>query len=119
MDLALLIERLGNRLVPETVGKAVGDATGFGHRLTPCAVDLHDLGAMNEAGPGEGDELGLGIAPRRERRGPFAGTIECVDLVAGGDHGAIDDPGHNRGKLAGGRCDHRLVEESEAFSTRP
>ena len=70
---------------------------------------------MDEAGSGEGDELGLGVAPRRERGGPFARPVERIDLVTAGDDSAIDEAGDDGGELAGGGSDHRLVEEREAF----
>lgn len=46
-----------------------------------------------------------------QRRGPLLGPAQIEDLLTGQDHGAVDDPGHERRDLAGLHGHHRLVEQ--------
>jgi hypothetical protein len=55
---------------------------------------------VDQTDAGEGDELRLLFAPARQRGGPFAGAVESVDLLAGGNHAAIDDSGDDHRQLA-------------------
>ena len=82
-------------------------SSASGH--APC--ELHDLGAVDQAAPGEGDQVGLALAPARQRGGPLLGAPHLVRVLAGEDHAAVDDPGDDRRELAGGHRHHRLVEQ--------
>jgi hypothetical protein len=75
---------------------------------------LHDLGSMHEARGSEGDHLGLLRAPLHQRGGPLAGTVQRVRLLAGFDHAAIDQAGHDGRQLPHGDRDHGLVQERES-----
>ena len=70
---------------------------------------------MDEAAAGEGDQIRLALAPPRQRRGPLLGATDLVGVPARQDHAAVDDAGHDRGQLAGGHGDHRLVQERQAL----
>ena len=91
-----------------TLGLAIG--------VAPQAVELHDLGPVDEAPTAERDEVGLGVAPGAERSGPFLRTAEVEDLAERLDRGAIDRPDGDRRHLAGRHRQHRLVEESHPAS---
>ena len=71
---------------------------------------------MDEAAAGEGDEIRLALAPACQRRRPVPGPTKLVDVLAREDHAAVDDSRHDRGHLALGDRDHRLVKEAEAFA---
>ena len=62
---------------------------------------------------------GCCVAPARQRRGPLLRAAELVDLLTALDHAAIDEPGDERGQLARGDRDHRLVEQREARLALP
>ena len=69
---------------------------GLFERLFPGAVELQDLCSVHEATAGEGDDVGLALAPAGEGGCPLPGPAELEDLLAGQDHPAIDDPRHDR-----------------------
>ena len=77
-------------------------------------MELHQLGPIDETAPTERDEIGLIVAPAAECRRPLLGTAQVEDGLEGLDRGAVDDPGDDRRNLAGGDCDHRLIEEGDA-----
>src|SRR5581483_446135 len=82
-------------------------------RVAPGAAVPHDLGAVDLAAPAEGDEVGLLLAPARERVRPLAGAPRLEGLLAARDHPAVHDSRDHRRELAGGRGEHRLVEQRE------
>ena len=87
--------------------------------LRPGAVQLHDLGAMHQAASGEGDQVGLVLAPVGEGGGPLLGAADLVGVLASQDHAAVDDPRDDRGELAGGDRHHRLVQQRQALLGAP
>src|SRR5512132_3239701 len=70
---------------------------------------------MDQALPGEGDELRLFPAPPVERCCPFARAIEREALLARRDRVAVDQPGDDRRQLTARRRYHGLVEQRQAF----
>ena len=78
MDLGLLVERRG-RSSPVDALRTRAGAPRFLDRLRPVAVQLHDLRAMHLADAGEGDHVGLALAPPRQGGRPLAGAVERVD----------------------------------------
>ncbi len=74
---------------------------------------------MDQTAAGEGDELRLGIAPRRQRRRPFAAAVEGEDLLATGDDAAIDQAGEEWRQSAAGDRQHGLVEKRHALGDPP
>ena len=74
---------------------------------------------MHRAKAGEGDHLGLLIAPPRQGGGPLARTAQRVHLLTDLDHAAVDHAGHQRRQLARGDGDHRFVQQREALPDLP
>src|SRR5205823_2366777 len=88
-------------------------------RRRPGTMQLHDLGTMHETTAGEGDQIGLALAPGSQSCGPLLGTVKLVRVLAGQNGAAIDDPADNRGELAGRDRDHRLVEQRQPLREAP
>ncbi len=101
------------------VREPLGGPLGLLHGVRPGAVEGHDLGAVDQALAPEGDQLRLGGAPAGQRRRPLLGPAQVVDLLAGFDHGAVDDPGHHRRHLVGLDGDHGLVQQGHARHRLP
>jgi len=113
VDLRLLVLRIGARLPVDFARSTLRRAPRLFDRLGPRAGELHQLRAVDEAGPAERHEIGLRRAPTRQRRGPFAGSVHDVELAAAGDRIAVGEPGQHRPQAARGHADHRLVEQGE------
>ena len=112
MDLCLLVERGGGSPPVDALRTRAG-APRFLDRLRPGAVQLHDLRAMHLADAGEGDHIGLALAPLRQGGRPLAGAVERIDLLTGLDHAAVHQARHEGRQLSGGDRDHGLVQERE------
>jgi hypothetical protein len=56
------------------LGEKAARALRFVHRVSPIAVQLHDLGAVDEALSAVGHEVRLGVAPASQRSRPFLRT---------------------------------------------
>jgi hypothetical protein len=97
---------------PAALGACLG-GPGLLEGLVPGAAKLHDLGAVDAALTGEGNQVGLGLAPTRQGRGPLVSAADGVHLVARADHAAVDDARHDRGELVDGHGDHRFVAQRE------
>jgi hypothetical protein len=63
----------------------------------------------------EGDEVRLLLAPPSQGRCPFPRPTQLEDLLAGEDHPAVDDSGHDRREAARGDRHHRFVQQAEAL----
>jgi hypothetical protein len=63
VDLPPVVAGLACRARVLSAQAALGCSPRLVERLRPGSVQLHDLGAMREAAPGEGDEVGLALAP--------------------------------------------------------
>jgi hypothetical protein len=96
MDLRLLVAGVREGL---GIGsrQAVAGTPRLFDRFPPLAAELQDLGAVHQAGAGGRDELGLLLAPVGEGRGPLAGAVEGVDLLADHDGAALEVARHLRG----------------------
>jgi hypothetical protein len=81
------------------------------HGAWPRPVQLHDLGAVHQALPSERHQFRLPGAPVAQRRRPLRRSPEVEDPLAGQDHRAVDDPGHDRRYLTGRDRHHGLVEQ--------
>src|SRR5439155_14615953 len=93
--LSLPIPGQSGRRVPGT-GETLPCAPGLFERLAPGAVELQDLRAMHEAAAGERDHLRLQGPPVGERSRPLPCAPHLVDLLAGKDDAAVDEPRHDR-----------------------
>jgi hypothetical protein len=113
MDLSLLVQG-GSGRPPIDSLRTRTRPPRFLDRLGPGAMQLHDLRAMHLAGAGEGDHVGLAMAPLREGGCPFAGSIERIDLLTGTDHTAVHQARHEWRQLTRGNGDHGLVQECES-----
>jgi hypothetical protein len=113
-DLPLLVPGRADGIGIRATSRALRSGASLVDRLLPRALELHDLRAMHSTGYAERDHLGLGMAPRVERGGPLARAIDGVEALAAADHGAVDDPRHERTQLAAGRGQHRFIEERES-----
>ena len=119
MDFSLPVTGLaGRRRVLRFPATLAGPPRLF-QRLRPRALELQDLGTMHQTTSREGHEVGLTLAPAREGGGPLPGTAKLVGVLAGEDDAAIDDPGDDRGELAGGHRHHRLVEQPQPLLETP
>ena len=112
MNLGLLIEPGARWLAIRALGTFARTA-GFGQRLRPRPLELHDLGTMDEADSGERDHLRLLLAHGGERGGPFASALQGVHLPAGVDHAAVHPPRHDRRQLTRDDGQHGLVQAFE------
>ena len=119
--LALEPKELGLAIEGEARCRVVGldeapaGSTRLLERVRPRPAELQDLGAMDEAAPGEGDHVRLLPAPAVERQRPLTRAAKLEDLLAREDDGAVDEAGDDRRQVLGRHRDHRLVEEREAL----
>ena len=112
MELGRLVDRLAEGLIG--LGESLARLPRLGGSALPCAVELPQLGAVEEALPAEVHELWLGLAPGIECRGPLLRSAQVEDLVASRDHRAVRDAHDHRRHVAGGRVDHHLVHQPDA-----
>ena len=82
----------------------------------PASLQLHDLGAMNQADAGVGDHVGLTLAPEREGGGPLPGAAQLVHALTDRDRVAVEDAGHDRREPAARHRHHALVHEPQPLS---
>ena len=61
-------------------------------------------------------QVRLGRAPVAQRRRPLLRPPQVEDLLAGVDHAAVGDPGHDGRDVAGRDGDHDLVQQRHAPS---
>ena len=66
---------------------------------------------MHEAGPGEGDDLRLRVAPPGERGCPLLRAAQGIHFLAGHDDAAVDQARHEGREFVGNDRDHCFVEE--------
>jgi hypothetical protein len=71
----------------------VAGPIGLVDRLGPVAPQPGQLGAVHEALPTEGDQIGLAGAPAAQRCRPLLGPPQVEELLAGPDHRAVDEAG--------------------------
>ena len=83
--------------------------------VVPGAVELQELGAMDEAAAREGDEIRLPHCPRGQRSRPLPRATHLEHPLAGENDAAIDETFDKGRHLSRGHRDHRLVEQHEAL----
>ena len=80
MDLPLPVAGLAaGALVEHAAREALADTSRLLQRVGPCAPELHDLRAVDQAQAVVGDHPGLALAPPRQRGGPLAGAPHLED----------------------------------------
>ena len=112
MELGRLVHRLAEGFIG--LGESLARLPRLGGGALPCAVELTQLGAVEEALPAEMHELWLGLAPGIERRGPLLRPAQVEDLVACRDDRAVRDAHDHRRDVACGHVDHHLVHQPDA-----
>ena len=112
MELGRLVHRLAEGFIG--LGQSLARLPRLGGGALPCAVELTQLGAVEEAQPAEVHQLWLGLAPGIEGRGPLLRPAHIEDLVARRDDRAVGDAHDHRRDLACGRVDHHLVHQPDA-----
>ena len=119
MHLSLPVAGLGHGLRVGAAGASPLGSSRLSERALPVALQLHDLGAVDQAPAAEGDQVRLPLAPLRQNRRPFPGPADLERRLTGEDHAAVDDAGDDRRQLAGRSREHRLVEQPEALARPP
>ena len=119
MGLGLLVAGRPDGQLVGRLGQPLGGPPGRLDRLRQGPAQAQDLGPVDQALAGEGDQSGLAVAPRAQRRGPLAGPAQLGHLLADLDHPAVDGARHRRRELAGHGRHHRLVEHGQAAGTSP
>ena len=114
MELGLLVERFAHRGFRRRPREPLLRPSRLVDGLGPRAVESLQLGPVHEAPAAERNEIGLRVAPRRERLRPLLGTTQVEDLLEGIDRGAVHDPDDDRRDLAGRDRQHRLIEQRDA-----
>jgi hypothetical protein len=89
------------------------------HGLRPGAPQLDHLGPVHQALTAEWHQVRLRRAPVGQRRGPLPRAAQVEQLMACLDHGAVDDPDHDRRQLGGLDGDHGLVQRRHALGGLP
>ena len=94
--------------------KPFAGAPNLIHRIAPRAMEMHDLGAVDQTLTAVDNELGLRVAPVAQSGRPLLGTPQIEHLRTPLDHRAVDIPGRERRHLPSRNGDHRLVEQRDA-----
>lgn len=115
VELALLVEHHADGRLSRRLQQPVARPLGFHHGLRPLAVQLHDLRAVNETLTTEGRQVGLGLVPVAQRRGPLVRASQIEGLLAAQDDRAVHPPSHERRNPFRRDRDHRLVEQGESL----
>ena len=84
-------------------------------RVIPGAVELQELGAMDEAAAREGDEIRLPRCPGGQRSRLLPRPTDLEHRLTGKDDAAVDETFDERRHLSRGHRDHRLVEQHQAL----
>jgi hypothetical protein len=114
-DLRLLVEGRAADVAVGALDEPLTRPSGLLHRLRPGAVQVQDLGPVDQALAAEGDHVRLLAAPGRQRGGPLLGAAPFGDLLAGIDHRAVHGAGDRGRQLAGHDRHHRLVQQPQAL----
>jgi hypothetical protein len=116
VELRLLVEGGAGGIAVGTLRESLSCPSSLLGRLRPGPVQVQDLGPVNQALAGEGDQVRLLVAPGRQRGSPFVGAAPLQDLLAGIDHRAVHRPGDGGRQLAGHDRHHRLVQQHQALT---
>ena len=114
MGLGLLVAGRPDGQLVGGLGQPLGGPAGRLHRVRPGSAQAQDLGPVDQALAGEGDQAGLAVAPGGQRLGPLAGPAQLRHLVADLDHPAVDGARDRGRELAGHGRHHGLVEHGQA-----
>jgi hypothetical protein len=115
MELRPLIERRARLPASARTGEQLARPPGLVQRVRPGAAELHDLGAMDQARAPEQHQVWLSLAPAAHRGRPLLRPPEVERLLAGLDHGTVDDASGEGRELASRDGDHHLVEQCHAL----
>ena len=88
-------------------------ALGLGQRVVPGALLLQHLRTVQQAVAREGDQRGLAVAPRLEGVRPRVRAPQLAQLLAAGEHAAVEEARDDGRELAVDDGDHRLVDAGE------
>jgi hypothetical protein len=95
------------------LGQALGGPPGGLDRLRPGPAQPQDLRPVDQALAGEGDQVGLAVAPGGQGLGPLTGPAQLRHLLADVDHPAVDQARHRGRELAGDGGHHGLVQHGQ------
>ena len=109
IELGALVERAPGE-IPVSVGVQLERSLRLRHRVGPFALQLQDLGAVDEALTAIRDKVRLRGAPLVQRLCPFFAAPQIEDALTGQDHCTVDDACGHRRYLLVGDDDHCLVE---------
>ena len=115
MKLSFPVQRQSDTTFVPRVDEALPRLLCLFERERPLAVQLQDLGAVNETSTRECQHVRLPVAPSRQSGSPLSRAPHLVYLLTGQDHAAIDDARRDRRELARRDSHHGLVEESESL----
>ena len=115
VELALLVEGRPEGGGGRRFGETDVGLLGLGAGRIPVAAQLQEVGPVQEALAAERDDVRVGVAPARERRGPLLRPAHIEDAPALLDRRAVDDADDDRRHLALGHGDHRLVDERQSL----
>ncbi len=107
--------RCPRALVQHTVAEALTGSLHLFQGGLPGPLELHDLGAMDQADAGVSDHVGLAITPLGEGSRPLARAAHLVRVLTELDRVAVDDAGDDRRQLARRDGHHGLVHQPEAL----
>ena len=115
LDLGQLVVGRSEHIPCRWAGEPLARSTGGFEGVRPRALQLEDLAAMDETVASERNEVGLRVAPARERLRPLPRATEIEHRLTQGDHLAVGDPGEHRRNLVCRDRDHDLVQQRHAL----
>ena len=95
------------------IAEAVAGVRHRRHCAWPVAGRLPELGLVHQALAAVGHQVRLGLAPLVQCCRPLSGPGQVEELHALEDHGAVDDPRHDRPHLAGAHRQHHFVQPGQ------
>ncbi len=114
MQFGALVDGLADGGFGWRPGQPVASRHDLLDRLGPGAVELQQLGSIDEASSAERDEIRLRVQPGLQCRRPFLRPMQVEDRLEGLDRGAVDRPDHDRPDFACRDRHERLVEQCDA-----
>lgn len=119
VDLGLQIPSAADPRPSNGLGESLARQAGLVHGVRPGALQLHQLGAVQQALATIGHQVRLRCAPTAHRRRPLARPAQIPEALAFRDHSTVDGPDTDRRHLAGRDGDHDLVEQRHALRDLP
>ena len=114
MKLGDLVERGAERRLTRRFAEPLAREQRFVQRIGPHASEGDDFRTVDEALAAIWHQVGLRVAPSRQRLRPLARASHVEQVRARREHAAVDDAGDDRRELAGGGGDHGFVEQRDA-----